>query len=145
MLLNADYSWKLTFNIVNIWFVEKFITSCQCHFEFTGRFSLAIFSIKPFVNDGMSTRLRCQNSEEIEAVLEDSAMMFSSLTRVASLSCKHGGLWLRRAGPPAWRILYHVIVYCKRLYTINNSVKLSGWWEPGISMGLHCDPPAPRQ
>ena len=28
------------------------------------------------MNDGISTRLRCQNSEEIEEVLEDSAMMF---------------------------------------------------------------------
>ena len=28
------------------------------------------------MNDGISTRLRCQNSEEIEEVLEDSAMFF---------------------------------------------------------------------
>ena len=28
------------------------------------------------MNDGISTRLRCHNSEEIEEVLEDSAMMF---------------------------------------------------------------------
>ena len=28
------------------------------------------------MNDGISTRLRCQNSEEIEEVLEDSAIVF---------------------------------------------------------------------
>ena len=87
MMLNADYSWKLTFNIVNIWFVEKFIPSCQCYFHW--EVSLATFSMKAFVNDGMSTRLRCQNSEGIEEVLEDSAMLFYN-TRGLAFMRKNG-------------------------------------------------------
>ena len=55
-------SWKNLYPLVNV--------------TFTGRFSLAIVSIKVFVNNGMSTKLWCQNSQEIEAVLEDLVMMF---------------------------------------------------------------------
>ena len=32
--------------------------------SFAGRFSLAIFSMKAFVNDDVSTRLQCQTSEK---------------------------------------------------------------------------------
>ena len=83
------YSWKLTFNIVK-WIYDswkKFIVYPLVDVTFTVRFSPAIFSIKVFENDSMSTRLRCQTSEEIEEVLEDSAGHFF-LTRVASLSCE---------------------------------------------------------
>ena len=60
-------SWKNLYPLVNV--------------TFTGRFSLAIVSIKVFVNNGMSTKLWCQNSQEIEAVLEDLVMMFFFYTR----------------------------------------------------------------
>ena len=87
-MLNADDSWKLTFNIVNIQFVENLYALVNV--AFTGRFSIAIFLIKAFVNDCMSTRLLCQNSEEIEAVLEDSAMMIFSLHTWPRFHAKNG-------------------------------------------------------
>ena len=75
------YSWKLTFNIFK-WIYDSWKKLYSLvNVTFTVRFSLTIFSIKVFVNDGMSTWLRCQTSEEIEEELEDSAGHFFFNTR----------------------------------------------------------------